>query len=48
MDTVKFHSTDGKDGFVVAVGVGLSVVRCSSTAESVGKGKTCLYRKKSQ
>jgi hypothetical protein len=24
MDTVKIHSTDGNDGFVVGVGVGLS------------------------
>jgi hypothetical protein len=42
---MKIHSTVGNAGFNVAVGVGLSVVRCSSTAERVGKGNLSFSEK---
>lgn len=43
MDTVKIHSTDDDAGFVVAIGVGLSVIRC--TVERDWKGNMSLSEK---
>jgi hypothetical protein len=42
MGTVKIHLTDDNAGFVVAFGVGLSVVHCNSAAERDGKGSLSL------
>jgi hypothetical protein len=42
MGAVKIHLTVDNAGFIVAVGVGLPVVRCNSTAERDGKGNLSL------